>query len=77
MVCKIFDKKTGSGIRINEKLVEELHKPGLKKFRSRKVYVRFKYNIWAAHLAKVISLPSNNKSVKNLLGDLDFLHLKN
>ena len=45
MIYKIFDKKTESEISVNEKLVEELHKPGLKKFRSRKVYVGFKYNI--------------------------------
>ena len=29
---KIFDKKTGSGIRVNEQLAEELHKPVIKNF---------------------------------------------
>ena len=33
MVCKIFDKKTGSGVSVNEQLAEELHKPLTKKFK--------------------------------------------
>ena len=40
MVYKFFDKKTGSGMTVNEKLAEELHKPIIKK-----VYVKFKNNI--------------------------------
>ena len=31
MVCKFFDKKTGSGISVNEQLARELHKPVFKK----------------------------------------------
>ena len=38
MVYKFFDKKTGSGMSVNEKLAEELHKLALKKFKRRKVY---------------------------------------
>ena len=61
MVYKFFDKKTGSrsiatskaGMRVNEKLAEELHKWLIKKFKRRKVYARFKDNIWAAHLAEM------------------------
>ena len=30
MVYKFFDKKTGSGISVNEELAEELHKPVIK-----------------------------------------------
>ena len=48
MVYKFFDKKTGSGISVNEQLAEELHKPIAKKFKRRKVYARFKDNIWTA-----------------------------
>ena len=33
MVYKIFDKKTGSGISVNEQLAEELNKPIIKKFK--------------------------------------------
>ena len=52
MVYKLFDKKTGSGISVNEQLAEELHKPVITKFKRRKVYARFKDNIWAADLAE-------------------------
>ena len=38
MVCKFFDRKTGSGISLNEQLAEELHKPVIKKFKRTKVY---------------------------------------
>ena len=30
---KIFDKKTGSGISVNEQLAEELNKPVIKKLK--------------------------------------------
>ena len=42
MVYRFFDKKTGSGISINDQLAEEFHKPVIKKFKRRKVY-RQKY----------------------------------
>ena len=32
MVYKVFEKKTGSRVSLNEQLVEELHKPVIKKF---------------------------------------------
>ena len=56
MVYQFCDKKTGSRVNINEQLVQELHKPVTKKMRRRKVYARFKHNIWAADLAKMESL---------------------
>ena len=46
MVYKFFDKKSS----VNEELIQELHKPVIKKFK-RRVYVTFKDNIWAADLA--------------------------
>ena len=52
MVYKFFDKKIGSGVRVNEKLAQGLHKPMIKKFRRRNVYARYTYNIWAADLAE-------------------------
>ena len=52
MVFKFFDGKTGYGVSVNEKLAEELHKPVIKKFKRRKVFARFKDNIWAADLAE-------------------------
>ena len=45
MVCKFFDRKTGSGISLNEQLAEELHKPVIKKFKRTKVYAWFKDNV--------------------------------
>ena len=61
MVCKFFDKETGSGVSVNEQLAEELHKPVTKKFKRREVYERFKDNISAADLAEMESLSSKNK----------------
>ena len=64
MVYKFFDKKTRSGVNINEQLAEELHKPVTESFKRKKVYARFKDNIWAADLADTESLSSKNKNVK-------------
>ena len=60
MAYKFFHKKTGSGISVNEQLAEELHKPVIKKFKKRKVYTRFKDNIWASDLAEMGLLSSKN-----------------
>ena len=43
MVYRFFDKKTASGASVNEELGQELHKPVIKKFKTRKVYARFKW----------------------------------
>ena len=66
MVYKFFDRETGSVISVNEQVAEELHKSVIKKFKRRKVYARFKDNIWAVDLAEMGSLPSKNKNVKCL-----------
>ena len=78
MVYNFFDKKTGSGAMgtsrmrasVNERLVEELHKPVSQKFKRRKVYARFK-DVWAADLAEMKSQFSKNKNVKYLLCAID------
>ena len=78
MVYKFFDKKPGSGgkvaskagVSVNEQLIEELHKPIIKKFK-RKVYENFKDNIWAADFSKMGSLSSKNRNVKYLLCVID------
>ena len=41
---------------MNEKLAKKLHKPVTKKFKRRKVYMRFKDNIWAADSTEMRSL---------------------
>ena len=51
MVYKFFDKTSkGAGIKNeikeNQQLVNDLHKPIIKKFKKTKVYSSFKDNIW-------------------------------
>ena len=71
MVHKFFDKKIESGINVNAQLDEELHKPVIKRFKRRKVYVIFKDNIWAAGVVEMQSLSSNNKNIKYSLCVID------
>ena len=70
MVYKFVDKKSmGSGTtkssfleRVKKLkdssliLADELHKPVIKKFNKRKVYLQFKDNIWGVDLADTLSL---------------------
>ena len=67
MDYKFCDKRTGSGVSVNEQLAKELHKPVVKKFKRRKAYAKFKDNIRAADLAQMESLPSKTKKGKYLL----------
>ena len=71
MIYRFFDKKTGSVLSINKQIAEELHKSVIKKFKRRKIYARFKDNIWAAGLANMRSLFFKNKNVKYLLCVID------
>ena len=59
-------KKTESGMSVNKQLAEELHKPAIKKLKRRKVYARFKDNIWSADLGEMESLSSCLLRVKML-----------
>ena len=52
-------------------LVDELHKPIIKKFDKRKVYSQFKDNIWGVDLADMQSLSRKNKGIKYLLCTID------
>ena len=56
MVYKYFQKKAGSGVSVNQQLVEESHQSLIKKFERINSYARFKDNIWAADLAEMWSL---------------------
>ena len=68
----IKKKKPGSEITdVNELLAEELHKLVIKKIQEKKLYARFKDNIWAAGLAEMGSMSSKNKNVKYLLCVID------
>ena len=58
--CISFLKKIiTSEASVNEVLAQYLHKAVIKKFKRRKVYLRFKY-IWTTDLAEMRSLSSNN-----------------
>ena len=87
MVYKFFDSKVaspdkqsvGNGrkrvntklISQNGKLAEELHKPIIRKFKERKVYLAFKVNIWDADLADMQLLSKYNKGIRFLLCVID------
>ena len=84
MVYKFFDiKSIGSGTakpsslerssfeRSSLKLADELHKPVIKKFSKRKVYLQFKDNIWGVDLADMQSLSKKDKGIKYLLCAID------
>ena len=58
MVYKLFEKKSkGTGIKNelkqNQQLINELHKPIIRKFKEQKVYSSFKENIWGVDLANM------------------------
>ena len=80
MVYKFFDKKTkGRGVTTltkksaiksipqNEQSADELHKPIIKKFKTRRVYSAFKDNIWGANLADMQLISKSNKGFRFLL----------
>ena len=74
MVYKFFDKKaSGSGIgsEPNYQLMNELHKPIIRKFKKRQVYSLFRDNIWGIDLADMQSLSKYNKGIKSLLCAID------
>ena len=74
MVYKIFDhKSSGSGIvnETNYQLVNELHKPIIRKFKKRKVYSSFRDNIWGLDLVDMQSLSKYNKGNNYLLCAID------
>ena len=74
MVYTFFDRKSvGSGFKKSSSsiLADELHKPVIKKFNKRKVYLQFKDNIWGVDLADMQSLSRKNKGIKYLLCAID------
>ena len=80
MVYTFFDKKSkGSGAKDvnikltpqNQQLVEELHKPIIRKFEKRKLHAAFKDNIWDADLADMQLLSKCNKGIRFLLCVID------
>ena len=72
MAYKFFDKKSkGSGVANNEikqnlQLAKELHKPIIKHFKKRTVYLGFKDNIWGADLADIQLISKFSKGFRFL-----------
>ena len=64
----IATSKAGLSVK---QLAEEIHKPVTKKFKIRKVYARFKDDMWEADLTGMESFSSKNKNVKYLLCFID------
>ena len=74
MVYNFFDKKSSGGGITNEsnyQLVNELHKPIIRKFKKRKVYSSCRDNIWGVDLADIQLLSKYNKGNKYLLCAID------
>ena len=84
MVYKFFDKKSAGSsppsssaalidnkIKQNIQLAEELHKSIIRKFVKRKVYSRFRDNIWGADLADMQLISKFNKGYRFLLCGID------
>ena len=68
MVYKLFDKKSKeAGIKQNQQLANELHKPIIRKFKKRKVYSSFKDNICGVDLADMQLISKSNKESRYLL----------
>ena len=55
----------------NQQLTEELHKPIIRKCKTRKVYSSFKDNIWGADLAHMQLISKFNKGIRFLLSVID------
>ena len=71
IVYKFFDKRIISGVNVNDVLVQELHKPLIKKIKRGEFYARFKDNIWAVDLTEMRSLFFFHWSVKYLFCVID------
>ena len=73
MVYKCFEKKTRSGVSVNENLAVELHKPAIKILKTCRIFARIKDNVWVADLAEMGSFSSKNKNIKYLFRVIIFL----
>ena len=71
----LIKKTSGSGIKneniSNKKLVEESHKPIIRKFNNRKVQSRFIDNIWGADLADMQLISKFDKGIRFSLCVID------
>ena len=75
-LTNIFDKETSDGVVRNEimsnkELVEELHKPIIRKFENQKVNLSFIDNIWTAGLADMELISQFNEVYRFLFCVID------
>ena len=66
-VITLANKSAIKSIPQNEQSAEELHKPIIRKFKKRREYSAFKYNIWDADLAGMQLISKFNKGFRFLL----------
>ena len=71
MVYKFFDSKVSGSVSKLIPELHELHKPIIRKFEKRKVYLTFKDNIWGVDLADMQLLSKYNKRIRFLLCVID------
>ena len=70
MVYKVFDKMTSNTNKEtkidceNEELAEELHKPIIRKFKKRKIYLFLADNILGSDLADMQRLSNFNEGIR-------------
>ena len=76
MVYKFFDKKSKVGgvnieVKHNKQLAKEFHKPIIRNFKKRTVYLGFKDNIWGADLPDMRLISNFDKGFRFLLCAID------
>ena len=72
MVYKFFDKNSeGPGLKENQQLANEPHKPIIRTFRKRKVHSSFRDNIWGEDLTDMQLISKYNKEIRYLLCVID------
>ena len=67
---QVFDTKSsrsGIGNGTTYQLADELHKPIIKTFKKRKVYLSFREIIWGVYLSNMQSLSKYNKGINNFI----------
>ena len=62
MVWKFFGKRSKEVLGSGLQLVDELHKPIIRKFKRIKVYFSFKDNIWVVNLADMQLISKYNRN---------------
>ena len=65
MVYKFFRKKSkGAGLKQNQQLANEVHKPIIRKFKIRKVHSSLQDNIWGVDSADMHLVSKHKKGIR-------------